>query len=402
MRIRIILLSIFLISFSMSSGKNEIKGILYNDGTPVSVSIVDGKIVDIQHLPSDASLPQVYIAPGLIDIQINGFMGVDFSSQDLTAPDLKKATKALWKVGVTTFLPTVVPNELSHMKKSFQLLSSMMEDEDIALSVPGFHLEGPFISPVQGFRGAHLEKYIRQPNWDEFCELRDASQNRIKIITLAPEANGAIPFIAKCAESGIVVSLGHHNGSSEDIRAAVEAGASLSTHLGNGCANMIDRHLNPLWPQLANDNLTAGIIVDGFHLTRDEVKCFYKMKGPEKTILVSDAVDLAGLQPGEYFRREKHLVLTPDNVVRFPAENVLAGAASPLSICVGNVMKFTGCSLADAIRMASTNPAKLIGLKDRGEIRQGKRADLILFKIENNKIVILKTIVAGKEVYSVD
>ncbi|MFA5820351.1 MAG: amidohydrolase family protein, partial [Bacteroidales bacterium] len=181
-----------------------------------------------------------------------------------------------------------------------------------------------------------------------------------------------------------------------------DAGASLSTHLGNGCANMIDRHLNPLWSQLANDNLTASIIVDGFHLTKEEVQSFYKIKGPEKTILVSDAVDLAGLPPGEYIRREKRLVLTPDNVVKFPAENVLAGAASPISICVGNIMKFTGCSLANAIKMASTNPAKLLCLDDLGEIRAGKRADLIMFRIEDNKMVIIKTIVAGKVVYSID
>jgi len=336
-----------------------------------------------------------YIAPGLIDLQINGFVGVDFSDQDLTIDDLHKATKALWKVGVTTFLPTVITNDQKSLKKSFLILASALDDEEIGLSIPGFHLEGPYISPVQGYRGAHLEKYIRIPDWDEFSKLQKAAHNRISLITIAPEVNGAISFIRKCTETGVVVSLGHHNGSAEIIKQAADAGASMSTHLGNGCANKIDRHDNPLWPQLAEDRITATIIADGFHLNKAEVQCFYKMKGVENTILVSDALDLAGLPPGEYTRGERIVLLTPD-VVKFPAENCLAGAATPISTCVLNIMKFTDCSLGNAIQMATTNPARLLGLHDIGEIKQGKRADLILFAIEDNRIVIQKTIVAGK------
>jgi N-acetylglucosamine-6-phosphate deacetylase len=339
-----------------------------------------------------------YIASGLIDIQINGFLGVDFSDQDLTIDDLRKATKALWKVGVTTFLPTVITNDQTNLKKSFSILAGVLGDEEIGMSIPGFHLEGPYISSVQGFRGAHLEKYIRQPDWDEFSELQKAAHNRIKLITVAPEVNGAISFIRKCTEAGVMVSLGHHNGSSEIIREAVEAGASMSTHLGNGCANMINRHDNPLWPQLADDRLTASIIADGFHLNKDQLQCFYKMKGLERTILVSDALDLAGLPPGEYTRLERLVVLS--EVVKYPAENVLAGAASPIGTCVTNMMKFTNCSLENAIQMATTNPARTLGLNDIGEIKQGKRADLILFTIEDGKIVIQKTMLAGTEVYS--
>jgi len=339
-----------------------------------------------------------FIAPGLIDIQINGFLGVDFSDQNLTIEELRRATKALWETGATTFLPTVITNDQTYLKKSFTILAGALDDEEIGLSIPGFHLEGPYISPVQGYRGAHLEKYIKQPDWDEFSELQKAAHNRISLITVAPESEGAIPFIKKCTEAGVAVALGHHNGSSEIIKQAADAGATLSTHLGNGCANMINRHDNPLWPQLAEDRLTASIIADGYHLNMDQLKCFYKMKGVERTVLVSDALDLAGLPPGEYIRLERVVVLT--EVVKFPAENVLAGAASPLSTCVSNIMKFTDCSLENAIRMATSNPAKLLGLNNIGEIKQGKRADLILFSIEDSRIVIQKTILAGKEVYS--
>jgi N-acetylglucosamine-6-phosphate deacetylase len=340
-----------------------------------------------------------FLAPGLIDLQINGFSGVDFSDQNLTIENLRKATSALWKFGVTSFFPTVITNSQTDLLKSFSNLAKACEDEETGISIPGFHLEGPYISPVQGYRGAHLEKYIREPDYDEFSELQKSSGNHIKLITVAPEINGAIPFIKNCKESGVVVSLGHHNGSSGIIRQAVDAGATMSTHLGNGCANMINRHDNPFWPQLADDRLTSTIIADGFHLNEDEVKCFYRIKSAERIVLVSDALDLAGLPPGEYKRGEKVLLLTPD-VVKYPAENVLAGAVMPVSGCVSNMMKFTQCSLGNAIQMASSNPARLLGLNEVGKIGKGKRADLILFSLENGRLVILKTIIAGREVYS--
>ena len=374
--------------------------IIKNATVLVRAGIIEAVVEDNPELPgaNEIDAKGKYIAPGLIDLQVNGFSGVDFSDQDLTIEELRKATKALWKVGVTTFLPTVITNDQKSLKKSFLILASALDDEEIGLSIPGFHLEGPYISPVQGYRGAHLEKYIRQPDWDEFSELQKAAHNRIRLITVAPEVNGAIPFTQKCTEAGVVVALGHHNGSSEIIKQAVDAGASMATHLGNGCANMINRHDNPLWPQLADDRLTASIIADGFHLNKDQIQCFYKMKGLERTILVSDALDLAGLPPGEYTRLERLVVLS--EVVKYPAENVLAGAASPISTCVSNIMRFTNCSLENAVQMATTNPARLLGLHDIGEIKQGMRADLILFTIEDSGIVVQKTIVAGKIVYS--
>jgi N-acetylglucosamine-6-phosphate deacetylase len=340
----------------------------------------------------------MFVAPGLIDIQINGFMGVDFSDEHLSLDDLRKATFALWEKGVTTFFPTLITNAQNNLKRSFSILARVREDKDIRDSISGFHLEGPYISPAPGFRGAHLQKYIREPDWHEFSVLQKEADNMIRLITLAPEQKNAISFIKKCKQAGVTVALGHHNGSSEIIHQAVEAGATISTHLGNGCANLIDRHKNPLWPQLANDQLSASIIADGHHLNSEEVNCFFRMKGVEKTILVSDALDLAGLPKGEYVRLERTVVLS--DVVTYPAENVLAGAASPLSSCVTTMMKMTGCPLEDSLRMASTNPARALELENVGEIKKGKRADLILFTIEKEKIVVQKTIVAGKVVFS--
>lgn len=396
----VIVLSL-LLKPSEPHGIIRVKGILYSNGNHVSLVMEKDKITGIKRLDSNAETPNLYLAPGLIDVQINGYVGVDFSGPDLTVEGVRKVTKALWKAGVTSYFPTIITSDIDLIKRNFAVLAKAREDREIGKSIPGFHLEGPYISPVKGFRGAHLEKYIKNPNWEEFQEIQKAANNGIKMITLAPELKGAIPFIHKCVESGLIVALGHHNGSAADIDLAVNAGAKMATHLGNGCANEINRHNNPIWPQLSNDGITASIIADGFHLTKEEVRSFYKAKGVDRTILVSDALDLAGLPPGEYTRGERILLLTP-NVVKLPKEDVLAGAASPISKCVGVIMDFTQCSLLDAVKMASTNPARMFSLDDIGEIDLGKRADLILFTMENNEMVIKKTFVAGKLVYSQD
>lgn len=382
-----------------SADKITLQGISYWDENPVSISLENGRITALKPLGPETDRPSLYIAPGLIDIQINGYVGVDFSGPDLTVEGVIKATKALWKAGVTSYFPTIITSDLDLIKKNFAILAEARKNPEIGRSIPGFHLEGPYISPLAGFRGAHLEKYIRKPNWKEFQELQEAAENGIKLITIAPEIDGAIPFIRKCVESGVVVSLGHHNGSAEQIQLAVDAGAKMGTHLGNGCANEINRHHNPIWPQLSNDAITVSIIADGFHLTKEEVRTFYKAKGVENTILVSDALDLAGLPPGEYVRGERKLVLTPD-VVKLPKENVLAGAASPISKCVGVMLDYTGCSLKNAIQMASTNPARLFSLDGLGKIEVGKQADLILFSMQENQVVIKQTYVDGKLVYT--
>ncbi len=400
-----LLLPLYVLSFLIFTGCSSpdkdsmfVEGILYSTQKPVAIEISEGKITGIRETRKSADFPQLMVAPGLIDIQINGYNGIDFSDPDLTTEDLKKIIEGLWEVGVTTMLATVTSNDHEHLLGAFRALSKAYSDPVISMAIPGFHLEGPYISPEPGFRGAHPEMFIRPPDLEEFKQFQEAADNRIRLLTVAPESEGVIPLIKYCADHDIVVSLGHHNGTAEQITAAVDAGASFITHLGNGCANMIHRHNNPLWPQLAEDRLVAGIIVDGFHLNKAEVQTFYKVKGDELTILVSDAVDLAGLPPGEYQRWGGTVVLTPD-VVKFPAEDVLAGAASPISKCVGNMMDFTGCSLESAINMATRNPARLIGLENVGEIKAGKRADLILFTMDDHQISIRQTIVNGDVVY---
>jgi len=394
---------IFPFILNSSCAQDKIEGLFYLDEKPVSIVIRNGKISEINRiseLPEEAK--NVYIAPGLIDNQVNGFDGVSFAfgGGELTEEGILKATKALWGRGVTTYLPTLTTDKTELLLKNFSILAKVKNNKNLLGSIPGFHLEGPYISPVDGYRGAHSLNYVRKPDWKQFMEFYKASGNNILTITVAPELEGAQDLIKKCIEKGIVVALGHHNGTIEDINLAVENGARISTHLGNGCANLINRHNNPLWPQLANDKLSISIICDGFHLLPEEIRVFYKVKGPEKTIITSDVTKYANMEPGIYKNIDgDDIELTVDGKIQYPAQKVLAGSASSLDKGVGHIMKVTGCSLAEAIRMASTNAAKLYNLNDRGSIEVGKRADLILFTMDDSKMNIKKTMVAGKMVY---
>jgi N-acetylglucosamine-6-phosphate deacetylase len=397
--------TLFLLSlFTASRAQQRVEGLLYLDGKPVSIVIKDGKIAEVNHIDAlPAGSEQLYVAPGLIDNQVNGFMGISFLSEaggELTLEKVQKATRALWEKGVTTYLATLTSNSNKELISLFTKFGKFRNDRSLLGSVAGFHLEGPYISPEEGYRGAHNPKFIRKPDWDEFMQFYTASGNAIKNVTVAPELEGAMDFIKKCTEKGIVVALGHHNADAKTINEAVENGAKTSTHLGNGCANMINRHLNPLWPQLANDKLMISIICDGFHLNDEEIKVFYKVKGSDRTIITSDVVEFGGMPPGTYKVWDGSVVeMTPEGKLMYPAEKVLYGGASALDRGTQHIMDVTGCSLADAIKMASTNPAKLYGLADRGSLEPGKRADLILFRPGKGRLEIFKTFVNGELVY---
>lgn len=353
-----------------------------------------------------------YVAPGLIDIQVNGYNSVSFSlesaqdtakeNSDLTVEDIKEVTEGLWKEGVTTYFPTLTTNSKELLTKNFRTLATAASDSSNLGSIAGFHLEGPYISQMDGYRGAHPLEHVRKPDMEEFKELFKASGENIKLVTLAPETEGAMEFITECRKMGIVVSLGHHNGSSVQISNAINNGAVLSTHLGNGCPRIIDRHNNHLWPQLADSRLKICVIADGFHLTPEMLQVFYKVKGVENTILTSDMTSYAGMPTGIYKTKNGETIEKAANgKLSFSATNGgLYGSATTLQDGVAHFMDVTGCSLQEAIQMVTVNPANIHGLTDRASIEVGKRADLILFTIENAKIVIQKTIVAGTVVYA--
>ncbi len=378
--------------------KQRVEGYLFSDNSKVAIEFENGVIQKVEKISAFENGEGSFIAPALFDNQINGYMGIEFSKPDLSTNDMLLVVRGLQKKGVATFLPTVITASRQSLVKSFTNLAKAQLNPEVAVSVPGFHLEGPYISPEAGYRGAHSLKDIRLPDWDEFQKLNEIADGKIMQITLAPEVDGAISFIKNCVKNGVVVSLGHHNANAEQIQRATDAGAKTVTHLGNGCANTINRFNNPLWMQLAEDRLMSSFIVDGFHLLPELVKVFYKAKGCERIILTSDMTMLAGMPPGNYVWDGKDVVLTPEGIIRLPKENVFAGASLPLVVGVGNIMQFTGCGLKEAINMATKNPASLYKFTDRGALETGKRADIILFDLDDSKLNIVKTIVSGKEV----
>jgi N-acetylglucosamine-6-phosphate deacetylase len=388
------------------SNRQEIEGLFYEDQMPVRIEIADGRITNIIRIRELSSENKnVYIGPGLIDNQVNGYAGVSFSLGDarFSGEDVQKVTRALWKEGVTSFLPTLRSNSQENLLRNLAVLAKAKQDPAIRGSIPGFHLEGPYESPENGFRGAHALAYVRKPNWNEFMALYEASGKNILQITLAPEIDGAMDFIKKCREKKIVVGLGHHNGSFAQVKEAADLGAQISVHLGNALPNSIKRHDNPLWSQLSDDRLMISIIGDGFHLLPEEIRVFYKVKGPLRTIITSDVTRYAGMKPGKYLNSEGDTIeLTEQGAVMYVVRHSLSGSASPVTKGVANVMKVTGCTMAEAFQMGSGNAARLYGLTDRGALSVGMRADIILFTLDDAKIHIKKTIVAGAVVYDSD
>lgn len=375
----------------------SIEGIHYSTGKPVRITVAGGVIVDLKETKTVArGRENIYLSPGLIDNQVNGFANVDFSGDDLTPEGVLKATESILREGVTTFIPTLITNSHENLVRNFKILDEACRKYTIVEQcVPGFHLEGPFISALDGYRGCHLFEHVRKPSWIEFEKYRRASGGRIIQVTVAPEVEGALDFIKQCTADGLVVAMGHTAAGTEEINKAVANGARLSTHLGNGCANLIHRHNNPLWPQLDNDRLTASIIADGNHLLPEEIRVFLRAKTRERLILTSDVIYLSGMPPGNYTFSGMNVILKEDGMLLNAEQNVLAGASFPLLKGVENIMKFTGMSFGDAIELASGNVARIYNLDKRGRLERGKEADIVLIENKEGLLHIKQTFKRG-------
>ena len=347
----------------------------------------------------------LWLAPAFFDIQVNGFAGVDLNSGRTTPDELEQVIMKLREKGVVLFCPTIITNSFEHMAACFRAIAQACRNTKIAKAIPALHMEGPYISPQEGPRGAHPLQHIRTPSWDEFQRFQECAEGLIGMLTLAPEGDGAIPLIEKLVDSGIAVAIGHTAAGRKEIQAAISAGAKCSTHLGNGSHALVPRHDNYIWEQLASDELWASFIVDGHHLPPSVVKCLIRAKGISRSILTSDAIAAAGMRPGKYRLGDTEVVVSPELRVEradTAGSGYLAGSALDLLRGVENVVRFTGVSLEEAIRMASSNPAALMGIPERlGKIEAGREANLILFQWdEQTKCLSLKyTIHAGEVVY---
>lgn len=299
----------------------------------------------------------------LFDLQINGALGIGFTSDALTTDQIRSVSDELARHRISGFCATVITSSFAVQEASFKALArARLEDVLLTERMPAFHLEGPWLSPDDGPRGAHPKEYIREPNWDEFRRLQDAAEGFIKLVTLAPEQPGALAFIGKLCTSGVVVAIGHTAASPAQIRDAVSAGARLSTHLGNGSHAMLPRHDNYLWEQLACDGLHASVIADGHHLPDALLKVIARVKRPEQLILTCDASPLAGLPAGCYKHWGAELEVSEAGRIGVAGTPFLAGSGAFLDECVEHFARVTGLPLETVLPMASANPRKLLGL----------------------------------------
>jgi N-acetylglucosamine-6-phosphate deacetylase len=345
----------------------------------------DRAITGVDHLIRPLN-DGVFIAPGWIDLQVNGFAGVDYNSPASSHQQIAHSIRALFACGVTRFFPTVITGSPDNMAAALRNLAGAKESIAEGFAMEAFHLEGPYISPYDGPRGAHPARWVRPPDLTGFHRFQEW-----------PEAPR---FIENIVEAGVVASIGHTRTSASQIADAVSAGATLSTHLGNATDAVLPKHPNYLWDQLAEDRLAASFIVDGFHLPPSFLNVALRAKGLERSILITDAVMPAGCAPGRYQLGEVEVELHPDGSVRLAGETRLAGSALTMDQAIANVMRTAGLTLAQAVTLATRNPARVgrIASRQRG-LNPGDRADLVRFRFDQGQLEILETYLAGVQVF---
>ena len=369
----------------------------YATGHLTDIRVEHGSITAIGPATTQApDLEADWLAPAFFDLQINGGGGVGFTSETLTVEGIRAVAHLCHRHGVSAFLATVITSSFTTLMHSLRTLRQAVDqDPELAAAIPGFHLEGPYISPEDGPRGAHPRAHVRPPDWDEFQRLQEASGGHLRLVTLAPEHEHALPFIERLVKEGIVVALGHTMAPPQRIREAVAAGARLSTHLGNGCQRLIPRHENVLWEQLAADDMYASLITDGHHLPWTLVKCLIRGKTLARIILTCDVSSLGGLPPGRYQEWEQEFDILPEGKIVLRSQGVLAGSWAFTDQCLCRLVRHGGISLADAIPMVTTHPRNLLNLSNP-ELAPGQPANLVLLRESAHGLALQSTLLQGQ------
>ncbi len=370
-------------------------------GEAVELCAEAGVITSVEPLlERSASLP--WLAPGFIDLQVNGFAGADYCSADTPLEAIEASLQAQFASGTTRLLATVITGSPEGMLAAIRHLARARRELPHGSAIAGIHVEGPFISPEDGPRGAHPREHVRPPALDEYRRWQEAAEGLVRMVTLSPEWPGSARFIETITGEGVVAAIGHLNATPQQIEDAVRAGARISTHLGNGCHAVLPRHPNYLWHQLAEDRLAASFIVDGIHLGADFLRVALRAKGVERSVLITDAVAPAGCPPGPYRLGEVDVELHPEGKVTLRGQSRLAGSALRMDRGVENLMRIAGLSLQEALTMAARNPARLgrIEHRQRG-LQPGERADVIEFDFDPaaKSVRIRRTWLEGQPVW---
>jgi N-acetylglucosamine-6-phosphate deacetylase len=373
-------------------------------------NVSTGEIVEVEfdglisHVDPWIGVPDgaesTWIAPGFIDLQVNGFAGVDYNSPAAPHDEIARSIQVIFSTGVTRFFPTVITGAPQDMLSAIRNLAGAKESLPEGAAMEAFHMEGPHISADDGPRGAHPARWVRPPDIEEFRRWQDAARGNVRMVTLSPEWPGATRYIEQLSIQGIVTSIGHTSASAEQIQDAVRAGATLSTHLGNAGHPSLPRRSNYVLEQLAEDRLAASFIVDGFHLSEAFLRVALRAKGIERSVLITDAVMPAMCEPGPYRLGGVEVELKEDQRVVLRGGTRLAGSSLRMDRAIENAMRMAGLSLTEAVTMATINPARVgrIVSRHRG-LRPGERADLVRFRLQDGRIEVLETFAGGRRVF---
>jgi len=352
-------------------------------GQGIAVTTEGGLIKAIESVHHGESR---WLSAGFVDLQVNGYAGHDLNGPTLDIETVRGLCRALLKVGVTTFLPTLITAPEARIVAALRTIrEACAQHAEVAAMVAGIHVEGPHIAPEDGPRGAHPAVDVRPPSVAEFDRWQQAAGGLVKLVTLSPHWPEAPAYVRHLVQAGVTVSLGHTSAEAAQIDAAVAAGATLSTHLGNGSHAMLNRRHNHLWPQLADDRLTAMFIADGHHLTPAQLKVMLRAKGPGRALIVSDTVALGGLSAGKYETpvggkvelREDGFLAIDDGTGDY-----LAGAALPMVAAIPVLVGQVGLTLGEAVALMTAAPGRFVG--GRGVLAVGQPADLVAFRWEGS------------------
>ena len=343
----------------MSNG--EVCACHYNSGQPVRVRWKDGVLSQIE-TASETATRDVWVAPGLVDLQINGFAGIDFQRDGLSTDDLRHATARLQAHGCTQFLFTLITDRweamLARLAHARKLRSQVPE---LQHSIIGWHVEGPFLSAEPGFCGAHNPAVMVDPTTEHLQQLRSIVENDPVLLTLAPERRGALEVIQRAVSLGMKVSLGHTNASAETLRAAYRAGAAGFTHLANGCPQQLDRHDNIIWRGLDSPASMTSLIPDGVHVSPALFRIVHRTLGRHSIYYTTDAVAPAGAPPGRYTVGAHDVEVGADQIVRHPGRTNFAGSALTPLAGIERASQMLGEPWQSVWDLLSTHPARLIG-----------------------------------------
>ena len=300
--------------------------------------------------------------PAFVDLQVNGFAGVDYNA-DASSEQIVASFEAMERTGVGLCLPTIITSGFEHFRDCARRVLATRHP-----IIAGLHMEGPYISPQDGFRGAHPLACVVAASMDDFRRRQDVADGQIRLLTLAAEAQGALAVIEGAVAMDVRVAIAHTNATTAQIADAVSAGATLSTHLGNGCPAVLPRHPNVIWDQLADDRLQASLIADGHHLPPATFRVMTRAKSPDRCLLITDAMMAAAAPPGTYRLGDLEVIADASGRVSAAGASTLAGSALTMPAAVGHASRWTGLPLAVAASMASIQPAMYLGLAPRGQV----------------------------------